>query len=874
MTNKITPMRRQYLEIKKQYPDTILLFRLGDFYETFDEDAKIVSSVCDITLTTRPVGKGQRVPLAGVPYHSVEGYLAKLIKAGHKVAICEQQGNQAVNGLVPRHVRQIITPGTILAPTLLPDRRNNYIVAVVTAGDRVGISYADISTGEFATTQIEGGDLDRRLREEINRLIPAELLIPGDGTIGEPALPPSLRGLEAARSAFPAWQFELDNARNGLLRHFGVSSLGGFGCEGKLLAIRAAGGLLAYLEDTQKQALKQLDNLTTYDLSDFMNIDEATWRNLELTETLRGGEKQGSLLGVLDQTRTSMGGRLLRRWLGQPLLQVEPLQARLDAVALGVGNGTQRDALREALRGLGDLERWTNRLLNQSVTPRDLVGIREALAKLPAIRQQLLKLLQHAAVPDEHPLRALAARLDACTAEHDLLQRALAPDPPAVLGHPGVIAAGYAADLDQFHREMDQAKAWIANLERQERQRTGIKSLKVGFNQVFGYYLEVTKANSQAVPDDYIRKQTLVNAERYITPALKEYEAKILTAQEAVLALERDLFRDLVKDLARRGQRLLETARAVAELDVYAALAEVAARYNYVRPELATDDAIEIVEGRHPVVELLLHDEPFVPNDTSLYPESAIHIITGPNMSGKSTYLRQVALITLLAQIGSFVPAQSAHIGLVDRIFTRIGASDEIHRGRSTFMVEMVEAANILRHATSRSLIILDELGRGTSTYDGLALAWAIVEYIHNNPHLGCKTLFATHYHELVELEHLLPRVRNDNVAVAETGGGVVFLHKIVAGGADKSYGIHVARLAGLPASVVHRAQEIMERLEATGPRDPTLPAEVVQMPLFIEENPAVEMLLALNLEELTPIGALNKLYELQRLAQESRSSG
>jgi len=874
MTNKITPMRRQYLEIKRQYPDTILLFRLGDFYETFDDDAKIVASVCDITLTTRPVGKGQRVPLAGVPYHSVEGYLAKLIKAGHKVAICEQQGNKAVNGLVPRRVRQIITPGTILSPTLLPDRRNNYIVALALAGERIGISYADISTGEFATTQIEGEDAERRLREEINRLAPAELLLPGENTVGDPPLPPALAGIDVTVSTFPAWHFEEDNARNSLLRHFGVSSLGGFGCEGKVPAIRAAGGLLAYLEETQKQALQQLDNLITYALSDFMNIDEATWRNLELTETLRGGEKQGSLLSVLDMTKTSMGGRLLRRWLGQPLLHVEPLQARLDAVALLVEYGAQRDALREALRGLGDLERWTNRLINQSVTPRDLVGIREALSRLPAIRQRLFAWLESMTLPADHPLRSLAGRLDACAEEYDLLQRAIAPDPPATLGHPGVIAAGYAADLDRFHREMRQAKAWIANLEQQERQRTGIKSLKVGFNQVFGYYLEITKANSHLVPDDYIRKQTLVNAERYITPALKEYEAKILTAQEAVLALERDLFRDLVETLARRGRRLLETARAVAELDVYASLAEVAARYNYVRPELGNDDAIEIVAGRHPVVELLLKDEPFVPNDTSLHREGAIHIITGPNMSGKSTYLRQVALIVLLAQIGSFVPAQSAHIGLVDRIFTRIGASDEIHRGRSTFMVEMVEAANILRHASSRSLVILDELGRGTSTYDGLALAWAIIEYIHNNPRLGCKTLFATHYHELVEMEHLLPRVRNDNVAVAETGGGVVFLHKIVPGGADKSYGIHVARLAGLPASVVHRAQEIMTRLEEQGPRDPTLPAEVAQMPLFIEENPAVEALLALNLEELTPIGALNKLYELQRLAQESRSSG
>ncbi len=864
-------MRQQYLEIKKQYPDTILLFRLGDFYETFDEDAKIVSSVCDITLTTRPVGKGVRVPLAGVPYHSVEGYIAKLVRSGHKVAICEQQGNQTMKGLVPRRVEQVITPGTILSPTLLPDRKNNYIAAVVLSGDGAGLSYADISTGEFATTQIESCDVSRRLQEELNRLAPAELLLPQQEQFGDPPLPGPLQGMELTVTGFPAWQFEEENARNRLRRHLGVSSLGGFGCEGKPLAIRAAGGLLGYLQETQKQALKQLDTLVTYTLSDFMTIDEATWHNLELTETLRGGDVRGSLLGVLDETETSMGGRLLRRWLGQPLLQVAPLQARLDAVELLFRQGNARDGIRQSLRGLGDLERWANRLLNHGVIPRDIVGIRGALGRLPAVQTAIALLLRLGEAAPEHPLQRLYRSLDPCTDMYDLLQKAIAEDPPATLNHPGIIAPGFSEDLDQLRRRSQEAKQWIANLEQSERKRTGIKSLKVGYNQVFGYYIEVTKANIALVPADYIRKQTLVGAERYITPALKEYEAQILTAQESISGMERLLFQSVVDTLAREAKRILETARVLAEIDVYASLAEVAARYDYVRPEIAEDDKIEISEGRHPVVELFLSGEQFVPNDALLHREEAIHIITGPNMSGKSTYLRQVALITLLAQIGAFVPAEAAHIGLVDRIFTRIGASDEIHRGQSTFMVEMVEAANILHHATPRSLLILDEIGRGTSTYDGLAIAWAMIEYVHNNPRLGCKTLFATHYHELIEMANLLPRVRNDNVAVAETGSGVIFLHKIVPGGADKSYGIHVARLAGMPQSLVERAEEIMARLEASGPRDPTLPAEATQIPLFIEENPAVEALITLNLDELTPLGALNKLYELQRVAKESR---
>lgn len=881
-----TPMRSQYLALKKQYPDVILFFRLGDFYETFDDDARLVASVCDVVLTSRPVGADQRVPLAGVPYHAVDTYIAKLINAGYKVAIAEQIGNEPPKGekLVPRIVRRVVTPGTLVEPGLLSEKRNNYVVAVALDSDqaghiaRAGLAYADITTGEFATTEIfDGADVLRRMAEELGRLSPAELLFPvkdprwapRGGGAGEQKsnradgdapyiahqtssfLPPEIAQAYHI-TPYVAWRFEEATARQALLDHFSVGTLAGFGCDDKPLAVRAAGALLQYLQETQKGSLPNLVGLRTYSTAEFMTLDESTRRNLELTESLRGGSVQGSLLGVLDATLTPMGGRLLRKWLSQPLLDVAAIEARLDAVETWQQDSIRRAELRQVLRGFGDLERWTNRCAQGIALPRDLLGIREALGRV-----QRLQAIAH---------------LDPCLDIATLLAEAIADEPPATLATPGVIRPGFSAELDGIHLATRDARSWIAGLESTERARTGIKSLKVGYNKVFGYYIEVTTANAALVPADYIRKQTLVNAERYITPELKEYESLVLNAEERILELEGQLFRSVLTQIALTASRPLETAAAVAELDVAAALAEVAEANGYVRPVLAADGIIDITAGRHPVVEKFLTDEPFTPNDAYLSPEQAIIILTGPNMAGKSTALRQVALVVLMAQIGSFVPATAARIGLVDRIFTRIGASDEIARGQSTFMVEMVEAANILHHATSRSLLILDEIGRGTSTYDGLAIAWAVVEYIHNHPGLRAKTLFATHYHELTDLAERLPHVVNFNVAVAEQGDTVVFLHKIVPGAADRSYGVHVAQLAGLPRPVIARAQEILADLEASGaagPRRSALPATLHQLPLFSTEDPVIADLRALDVNALSPLAALNKLYELQQRVRE-----
>jgi DNA mismatch repair protein MutS len=860
MAKGLTPMRHQYLQIKKQYPDTIVLFRLGDFYETFDEDAKIVAEVCDIVLTSRPVGKNQRVPLAGVPYHAVEGYLAKLIKAGHKVAIVEQVGEQAVRGLMPRDVIRVVTPGTVVEPTLLEEKRNNYLAALVIEDNRAGIAYADITTGEFATTQLSGDDIGQAVVEELERLRPAECLVQDTSNIQYPT-----SNLQLQMSKYESWRFELGNARQALLDHFEVGSLAGYGCEGLPLAVRAAGAIVQYLRETQKAALAQLSDLRTYSTSEFMTLDASTRRNLELTQTIRTGSVKGSLLGVLDATVTAMGGRLLRQWLSQPLLDVDKLEQRLDAVGAFRQDTPTRTQVMALLKELADLERLTSRTAQRIAVPRDLVGIRQTLERVPQIIEALSQLK---GIEDDHPLQTLLSQLDPCEEVAALIKEAIVDDPPATLASGGVIKPGFSAELDSIIAASRDAKRWVASLEQTERKRTGIKSLKVGYNKVFGYYIEVTKANLDAVPEEYIRKQTLVNAERFITPELKEYESLILNAQERILDIETRLFHQVCDQVAAAAERLLSTARALAHLDVYAALAEVAIRNNYVRPVLTDGDEIEIIAGRHPVVELTRREEPFVPNDARFSQEETILIITGPNMSGKSTFLRQVALIVLMAQIGSFVPADQARLGLVDRIFTRIGAQDEIWAGQSTFMVEMIEMANILHHATSRSLLILDEIGRGTSTYDGLSIAWAVVEYIHNHPRLRAKTLYATHYHELTELASLLPRVRNYNVAVAEEGDRVIFLHKIVPGGADRSYGIHVAQLAGLPRTVIHRAEEILKELERDSQRAPIRPrriAEIRQLALFPETSPIIEELKKLDVESMTPLEALNKLYELQR---------
>ena len=876
-----TPIRRQYLQIKKRHPDALLFFRLGDFYETFDEDAQIVSQELDIVLTSRNVAKGQRVPMAGVPYHAAEGYIAKLIARGYKVAICEQMAQDPVKGLMPREVVRIVTPGTVVEPVLLAEKRNNFLAALVLEEGQAGIAYADITTGEFAACQFAAPDVVMAALRELDRLSPAELLLSdgGDSFAAHGAAQsaeaarryPQFAALDVPMTLYEDWRFELGNCRQALLEHLQVTTLAGYGCEHLPLATRAAGVLVQYLRERQPAALAQLGSLTTYTTDDFMSLDVATRRNLELTETLRDRALKGSLLWVLDETLTPMGGRLLRRWLGQPLLHLQAIAARLTAVDVCFRDMARRMALRELLQRYPDLERLSNRIVQGIASPRDLLALKGALEKVYAIREQVAALVAASEVPEPEVYPLDGESFDPVPEALELVGKALVDDPPATLANGGAIRRGYSAELDAIEASVAEAKRWVAGLERVERQRTGIKNLKVGYNKVFGYYLEVTKANLGAVPPEYIRKQTLVNAERYITPKLKEREALILSAAERTRDLEAELFAELLRQLAGMAERFLSTARAIGHLDVSLSLAEVAARYDYVRPELTEDRRIDIIAGRHPVVERGQAEVPFTPNDTHLSPEEAIHIITGPNMSGKSTYLRQVALITLMAQIGSFVPAQSAHIGLVDRIFARVGAQDEIAAGQSTFMVEMVELANILNHATERSLLILDEIGRGTSTYDGISIAWSVVEYLHNHPRLQPKTLFATHYHELTELASFLPRVRNYNVAVTHQGKEVIFTHHIVPGGADRSYGIHVARMAGLPAPVTQRADEILHDLENATERVPVGHGQKViqvrQLALFGGEHPVVETLRQLDVNAMSPLEALTKLYELQKKA-------
>jgi DNA mismatch repair protein MutS len=893
----VTPIRKQYLRLKAQHPDAILFFRLGDFYETFDADAEIAARELDLFLTSRPVAKGVRVPMAGVPYHAVEHYIARLIEKGYRVAIAEQVGEVTGKGLVEREVVRVVTPGTVVEPALLDARRPNYLAALVLDEDRAGLAYAEITTGEFATTQLAREEVPR----ELARLQPRECLFPDARewkSAGSAAPPlPDLNFPGIHFTPYPAYRFEPGTARQALLDHFGVTTLEGFGCEGKPLAVRAAGAILQYLQETQKGALAQLTTLRTYSTDRFLVMDPTTRRNLELTESLRERRVQGSLLGVLDRTLTPMGGRLLRARIAQPLVDREAIERRLDEVERFVQDGVLRARVREALKDMPDLERLVNRVVGGIATPRDLTGIRRALegvARLtsphPLAPSPLLTEGQERGggggeaagggvrtlTPSPSPARreigrgeppevaGEGVRLDPCPDVADLIARAIVDDPPASLSAGGVIRPGFSEELDGLLRSVREAKEWLASLERREQERTGIKNLKVGYNKVFGYYIEVTKANLHAVPADYIRKQTLVNAERFITPELKEMEALILNAEERQVEVETRIFREVCARIAARAPALLATARAVAQLDVAAALAEVAVRNRYVRPELTDENVLEIVGGRHPIVEQTL-SEPFVPNDLHLDEETRILIITGPNMAGKSVYIRQNALIVLMAQMGSFVPAERARIGIVDRIFTRIGAQDEVASGQSTFMVEMVETANILNNATPRSLLILDEIGRGTSTYDGISIAWAVVEYLHNHPQRRARTLFATHYHELIELADRLPGVRNVNLAVAEEGGQVVFLHKVVPGGADRSYGIHVAQLAGVPRPVIQRAQELLEGLESGKFRPGTPAPRPYQPVLFADEHPVVEELRKLDISQMTPLEAINKLYELQR---------
>lgn len=853
----VTPLRRQYLRIKQRYPEAIVFFRLGDFYETFDEDARVTSKVLGITLTSREMGKGQRVPMAGVPFHALDNYLVKLINGGYKVAICEQLSPPG-KGLVERDVIRVVTPGTVIETALLSDRNNNYLVSVVVDGNEAGVAYADITTGEFATAQL----LSSQIVNEVERLQPAELIIPKD-------FEANWLVSSIPVSKVDGYWFDLDVAHKVLVDHFGVVSLEGFGCADLPLAVRAAGAVLYYLRENQKSALSRLTRLATYSPQSFMILDAQTRRNLELFTSARHGTGAGSLISVIDLTQTSMGGRLLRRWLGQPLIDVRQIERRQEAVERFYQDALLRREVGSLLADVPDLERLVNRVRGGTANPRDLVALCSGLEKVTEIREELERGNWQWEWVDE--------RLKSFPDIVDLIKRAIVESPVGNLEEGGVIKDGFSSELDEIRMAVRRAKEYLANLEQQEKERTGIKSLKVGYNKVFGYYIEVSKPNLHLVPPDYIRKQTLAGAERFFTPELKECESVILNGRERMIELETAIFRQVCQQVAGAGDEILAASRALAQIDVLLSLAEVAARYGYVRPVLNTGTAIVIREGRHPVVERSLGFDGFVPNDTYLCSDDTqIVILTGPNMSGKSTYLKQVALIVLLAQIGSFVPAESAIIGIVDRIFTRIGAQEDLVAGQSTFMVEMIETANILNNATSKSLVILDEIGRGTSTYDGLSIAWAVVEFIHNHPGLKAKTLFATHYHEMVELANFLPRVKNFNVAVVEEGGKVIFLRKVVPGGADKSYGIHVAQLAGLPRTVIRRAQEILIQLEGEQARlrrgqDIRSSKDVSrQLPLFDNNAALIKEIVQLDVDSMTPLEAIAKLYDLKRKAQET----
>ena len=855
-----TPVRRQYLGVKREHQDEILLFRMGDFYETFDDDARLLSRELEIALTSREFGKGQRVPLAGIPYHSLEASLARLIKKGYKVAICEQVSDPATSkGIVDREVVRVVTPGTVIEDTLLEQKANNYLAALVVEGDAAGLSWVDITTSEFATTQF---DLSH-LSVEMARLQPSELLVPDgqpdvdidDGTMLTPL----------AADAFHA-----DWARETLLRHFGVASLESFGCEGQALAVRAAGAVIDYLEQTQRSSVGQINTLYTYSTADYMVLDAQTRRNLELYEGGRWGSVNASLLSVLDVTKTSMGGRLLRRWLGQPLLDVERLVRRQDAVEWFHRSALRRERVVLLLEAVSDMERLVNRVRGHSATPRDLVGLANSLEAAPKIKVILCE------DDDADKVEWLAERITDNGEVIELVRQSISDDPPLSVGDGNVIRKGFSPDLDEVRGASRNAQDYIARLEQKERERTGIKSLKVGYNRVFGYYIEISNSNLAQAPEDYVRRQTLVGGERFITPEMKEYESLILNAQDRIGEIEGALFRQVCQQVAGHAEQILSTARAIANIDVFASLAEVASRFGYVRPVLDEGDAVTIKRGRHPVVERMLPAGDFVANDAALASGGEqLIILTGPNMAGKSTYIRQVAVIVLMAQIGSFVPADSARVGVCDRIFTRVGLQDDLAMGQSTFMVEMVETAAILNHATPRSLIVLDEIGRGTSTYDGLAIARAVAEHLHNNPRLGCKTLFATHYHELTQLADILPRAFNYNVVVSEDKGQVVFLRNIAPGGADRSYGVHVARLAGMPASVVNRAWDVLAELEddsrvnRSSPRRRRGSPQPQQMPLLTFTSPVVDELLALDVASMTPLDAINKLYELQERARE-----
>lgn len=859
---ELTPMMKQYFEIKEKCRDYILFYRLGDFYEMFYEDALLASRELELTLTGRDCGQEARAPMCGVPYHACEAYIARLVRKGYKVAICEQvEDPKAAKGIVRREIVRMVTPGTVIEASMLDENRNNFLCCVYGAANQCGVCFADISTGEvYATATQSAGELF----SEIGRFLPRETLLGGDAALDE-ALHAFLRErLESIYSPMPEEAFDLEESRAAVERCFGLSDFESAGLTENLIVLQALGGLLQYLNETQQSSLGSLNTLNVYQQGQYMELDLTARRNLELCETMRAKEKRGSLLWVIDRTQTAMGSRMIRQWLEKPLLNPLHIKKRQAAVGALSDDVMLRAGLKEELKQMFDMERLISRVVYGTANCRDLRALQTSMKHLPAIRD----LTAQAAVP---LMRELRERIDLLEDVRDLINAAVVEEPPLTVREGGFIRAGFHREVDELRELSSGGKGKIAEIEQRERDATGIKGLKIGYNRVFGYYIEVTKTNLSMVPEQYIRKQTLANCERYITQELKQLEGQVLGAQERLTALEYELFCELRDRIAHQVHRIQRTAHALSNLDVLTALGELAAENNYVCPEVDFSGRIEIQDGRHPVVEKMLEGSLFIPNDTLLdQGDDRVSIITGPNMAGKSTYMRQVALITILAQMGSFVPAASARIGIVDRIFTRVGASDDLASGQSTFMVEMSEVADILKNATKNSLLILDEIGRGTSTYDGMSIARAVVEYVADKRKIGARALFATHYHELTALENLLDGVKNYNIAVKKRGDDITFLRKIVRGGADDSYGIEVAKLAGVPNAVIKRAKRILADLEENVPRAEVRavnePEEMQVSMLDLNKNEVADRLRTMQVETMTPIEAMNALYELKKL--------
>lgn len=870
---ELTPMMRQYIQIKQEYNDCILFFRLGDFYEMFFEDAKTASRELEITLTGRDCGLDERAPMCGVPYHSAVGYIAKLINKGYKVAICEQvEDPSEAKGIVRRDVIRVVTPGTVIDQSMLEEKENNYILSLFMDEGGFGIAYADISTGELRTTWIlnKGGGFARVL-DELATISPKEILVNGNIFMETTMIEQIEYRLDVRASEYRDRSFAGKNAEEKIKKHFRVNSVEGLGLGERRHCVCSVGALMDYLEDTQKVVLSHINKVEIYSTEDYMMLDSSTRRNLELVETMRTKEKKGSLLWLLDRTLTSMGGRMLKRWLEQPLINSEEINSRLDGIEELKSNIALMESIKEYTGKVYDIERLMGRIVYGSANARDLLSLKQSVEVLPQIKHVLRGC-------GSKILEQIREETDELRDVYEIVENAIHPAPPIGLKDGGIIKDGFDGEIDRLRSASREGKKWIASLERHERERTGIKSLKVGYNKVFGYYLEVTKANLEQVPENYLRKQTLANAERYITPELKEMENTILGAQEKVVELEYQVFNAVRDRIAGEVERIKRTSYCIALLDTLYSLSRVAYDNGYIRPRVGEGNGIEIKDGRHPVVERMLGKGRFVPNDTYLNcEEDRLCIITGPNMAGKSTYMRQVALIVLMAQIGSYVPASYCRLGVVDRIFTRVGASDDLASGQSTFMVEMSEVANILNNATGRSLLILDEIGRGTSTFDGLSIAWSVLEYIADKGNIGARTLFATHYHQLTELEGKLDGIKNYCIAVKEKGDNIIFLRKVIRGGADQSYGIQVASLAGLPKDVIERAKEILVKLEETdiarnGKRNRAGFREVASADtlnlLNYRHVQFIEEISGLDVNAMTPLEALNLLNGLNEKAR------